>query len=165
MRTQNYVILQMKMNIMKVKITDIVKNKSNIVLGTKDSACFDLKIREIFFDDKNKITCYLGIKTEIPKGYKAVLVPRSSFTHKGWIMQNSPGQIDSDYRGEWMVKFEAIPQPILFGLFSKYKKFPYKENERVVQFYFEKVLKVNFEKSNKLNKSDRNIGGFGSTGK
>lgn len=158
----------------KVKFKQINDKAVLPVKGSKDAACFDLTIANIAFIGKNRVTVHLGFSTEIEPGYKAVIVPRSSFTQKGWIMQNSPGQIDSDYRGEWMIKFEAIPtsmgsytdDPFLPGALElKYSKFPYKVGDRVAQCYLEKVESVDWEEQSELQTTDRGEGGFGSTGK
>jgi len=127
----------------------------------KDDACFDLFINNVERVSNNKVTVELGFGTEIPRGFKAIVVPRSSLTHKSWFMANSPAQIDSNYRGEWKLKFEATPR--LFNLLER--EFPYKVGDRVAQCYFERVENVKFEIVDKLNPSDRGEGGFGSTGK
>ena len=128
------------------------------VKATIDAACYDVYAREIEVDAgyiNAKIK--LGFSTEIPKGYKGVLVPRSSFTNKGWVMANSPGQIDSDYRGEWMMKLESLD--------STGFDFPFNEGDRVGQMYFEKVLDTELEITEDLSETERGDGGFGSTGK
>ena len=85
-------------------------------------------------------------------------------------MQNSPGQIDSDYRGEWMIKFEAIPLDVnttgrgsLLSTKFTLNPFPYKVGDRVAQIFFERVIPMEFEEVEELSTSDRK-GGFGSTG-
>src|SRR5687768_10101794 len=73
------------------------------------AACVDLVATEIEYIDENKVIVKFGFAAEVPEGYKVNIQPRSSFTHKSWFMANTPGCIDSDYRGEWMAKFEAVP--------------------------------------------------------
>jgi len=137
--------------------------------GSMEAACHDLVITQIDHPDgQGTMIVKYGFSTEIEKGYKAVIVPRSSFTLKGWVMQNSPGQIDSDYRGEWMTKFEAIPQSIgvtyaVKDPFHKYSLFPYKIGDRVTQCYIEKVIDVKWEETKELEITERGAGGFGST--
>ena len=112
----------------------------------------------------------LGFATEIPEGYRFIIVPRSSLTGTHWVMQNSPGLIDSDYRGEWQMRFRGIPigidgskpvseNPII------YEDFPFKEGDRIGQIYLEQVIPVTFEEVDSLQNSDRGSSGFGSTGK
>lgn len=66
---------------------------------SKGAACFDLTVTEVVeynsYGDSNKVLIKFGISSEIPEGYKMVILPRSSFTHKGWVMANTPGQVDS----------------------------------------------------------------------
>jgi len=134
-------------------------------LATVGSACADLYITEIE-TLINKVTVKLGFATEIPIGFKCCIVPRSSFSHCGWVMANSPGQIDSDYRGEWMVKFEGIPYSTnkSYGFFTP-APFPYKVGDRVAQVYLEEVKRLTFIEVDELSNTVRGSGGFGSTGK
>jgi dUTP pyrophosphatase len=123
--------------------------------GSEHAACYDVYAREIYIThENNKCTIYLGFKTEIPDGWKGVIVPRSSITKGSNVMQNSPAQIDSDYRGEWILKFDSL-----------YRKDIPATNERIAQIYFEPVYEPIFEKVNSLSETQRGEGGFGSTGK
>ena len=135
--------------------------------GSVDAACFDVVATEIEHNDKY-VTVKLGFATAIPTGYKGVIVPRSSFTQKGWVMQNSPGQIDSDYRGEWMIKFERVPNTTSVELGNEWidvpMSFPYNEGDRVAQIYFEQILPVTFTGVLSVDETERGTGGFGSTG-
>lgn len=134
--------------------------------GTKESACYDLFITKIIEYLPNMVEVRYGLSTEIPEGYKAVIVPRSSFSNKNWVMCNTPGQIDSDYRGEWISKFQALPNGFLdTNKQLNYSKFPYKEGERVTQFYIEKIQEFNIEEVTEINNTERGEGGFGSTNK
>lgn len=151
---------------MKIKIKKLHPQVKIPLKGTEDAACADVYATEIIQDDINKITVKLGFFTEIPEGYKGIIVPRSSFTQKGWIMQNSPAQIDSDYRGEWIIKFEAIPVDDLLNPneYFIYSSFPYKVEDRVAQIFFEKIVDYEFEEVEELIETKRGSGGFGSTG-
>lgn len=149
----------------KIKIKKLYLDSVLPIKGSKDAACYDVVAREIIIND-NLATIKLGFATEIPKGYKGIIVPRSSFTQKGWVMQNSPAQIDSDYRGEWMIKFEGIPVDKEIPEYDMiYEIFPYKVRERCAQIFFEKVENIYWEEVETLNSTLRNEGGFGSTGK
>lgn len=135
--------------------------------STGEAACLDLFIDRIEMDGRNRATVYYGIRSKIPPFYKGVIVPRSSFTHKGWIMANSPGQIDSDYRGEWMSKFEAIPDGILDQSggtpILTYPPFPYKIGDRATQVYFSKVVETLITFKQVEIDTERGENGFGST--
>jgi len=124
----------------------------------ESDACFDIKARRIEYKD-NLVICYLGFKTEIPEGWKGVIIPRSSITKTDWVIQNSPGTVDSHYRGEWQVRFKYIGDSSCMCLF------PYNVGDRVAQIYFEKVQEVIFEIVGELEETQRGQGGFGSTGK
>lgn len=155
----------------KIKIKKLYLNTVLPKKSSEHAACYDVVAREIIKKNDNLVTVKLGFATDIPNGYKGVIVPRSSFTHKGWVMQNSPGQVDSDYRGEWMIKYEAIPHTILYKMDMhgkgqlRYPDFPYKVGDRCAQIFFEKVENIYWEETETLNNTVRNNGGFGSTGK
>lgn len=150
---------------MKVKIKKLYEN---IVIPKKESinaVCRDVIVNEIIQTDSEFAIVKLGFSTEIPIGYKGCIVPRSSFTQKGWVMQNSPAQIDSDYRGEWIIKFEAIPHYFETDCNQMmYDEFPYKVGDRCAQIYFEKELEIEFEEVEELSNTERGIGSYGSTG-
>ena len=122
------------------------------------SACFDVYASTKTFIGNNKVKYGLGFATEIPEGYRGVIVPRSNLTKHFWVMNNNLGIIDSDYRGEWAVVFTSLKEE---GLANE---IPYMEGDRIAQIYFEKVLDVEFEEVNDLSDTTRGEGGFGSTG-
>lgn len=105
-----------------------------------------------------KFYVYTGFALEIPQGYRAVLVPRSSITKTTWILQNSPGLGDSDFRGEYMYVFANIERTHISDV-------PFKKGDRIGQLYLEKVIPIDFVEVEELSPTDRGEGGFGSTGK
>ena len=88
--------------------------------GSLEAACFDVYAASVKVERPNKMTVGLGFATEIPAGYKGVIVPRSGLSKHNWILSNSIGIIDSDYRGEWMAVFrfldEMVYNPLPFGV-------------------------------------------------
>ena len=97
----------------------------------------------------------LGVAMQLPSGYEAHIVPRSSsFKKWGFIQANSVGIIDESYCGdndEWMLSVYATREAEI------------NEGDRVCQFRIvEKQPEINFEEVIELNNKDR--GGFGSTG-
>lgn len=120
-------------------------------------ACFDVKTCYVEWTQTSAI-CYLGFATEIPEGWKGIIVPRSSITKTDWVMQNSPGQVDSHYRGEWQVRLKYIGK-------GYNDESPFKVGDRIAQIYFEEVMEVNFELVEELSDTQRSVGGFGSTGR
>ena len=123
------------------------------------------KISRIYKDLlKNKITVSpgktaiipTGFAVAIPKNYEIQIRPRSGLAaKKGISVLNTPGTIDSDYRGEVKI--------ILINL-SK-KSFVVKSGDRIAQMILCPVIKAKLAEVKKLPKTSRNKGGFGSTGK
>ena len=97
-----------------------------------------------------------GIAVAIPKKYEIQIRPRSGLAaKKGISVLNTPGTIDSDYRGEIKI--------ILINL-SK-KSFIIKSGDRIAQMILCPVAKVKFKEVKNLPKTVRGKAGFGSTGK
>ena len=118
------------------------------------------------------VICYLGFALAIPEGYKLTLVPRSSLTKTHWVLQNSPGLGDCDYRGEYQLRFRGIPigyekNPfITIGETAAnltYEPFPFKIGDRIGQVYLEEVIPMEFKVVEELSETKRGEGGFGST--
>lgn len=97
-----------------------------------------------------------GIKLEIPQGFEIQVRPRSGMAFKhGITVLNSPGTIDSDYRGEIKV--------LLINLSNEaYKIQP---QERIAQLVLSKVYQLSFDERTELSETKRGEGGFGHTGK
>jgi dUTP pyrophosphatase len=96
-----------------------------------------------------------GISLEVPQGYECQVRPRSGLALKfGTTVLNSPGTIDSDYRGEVKVLLlcTAPWNPVI------------KKGDRIAQLVFAPVVQAQFEVADELNETDRGEGGFGSTG-
>ena len=97
-----------------------------------------------------------GISIAIPEDVEIQIRPRSGLAAKSNIsVLNTPGTIDSDYRGELKI--------ILFNHGKKY--FIVNNNDRVAQMVLMPILKIDFEEVNELPETMRGSGGFGSTGK
>ena len=96
-----------------------------------------------------------GLSVAIPKDMEIQIRPRSGLAaNSGISVLNTPGTIDSDYRGEIKV--------ILFNHGNK--EFVVNNDERIAQMIIAPVLKVDFEEVTNLPDSIRGSGGFGSTG-
>ena len=97
-----------------------------------------------------------GLSVAFPKEYEIQIRPRSGLAAKNNIsVLNTPGTIDSDYRGELKI--------ILFN--HSNENFIINNNDRVAQMVLTPILKMEIEETNKLPESIRGEGGFGSTGK
>ena len=126
---------------------------------TKGSSGMDLIA---FIDNPIKISpntsalISTGISIAIPEDCEIQIRPRSGLAVKSNIsVLNTPGTIDSDYRGELKI--------ILFN--HGKKDFTVKNNDRIAQMILMPILKVNFEEVEKLPDTVRGTGGFGSTDK
>lgn len=156
---------------LKVKIKKLRDNATIPKQATKFAAGWDVTAAKVEQVEDDLVICYLGFGLDIPEGYKLVLVPRSSLTKTKWILQNSPGQGDSDYKGEYQYRFRALPiktnesrNPFEVSFSISYPEFPYKEGDRIGQVFLEKVLPIEFEEVEELTQTERGEGGFGSTG-
>lgn len=97
-----------------------------------------------------------GIFLEIPAGYEVQIRPRSGLALKNGITcLNSPGTIDSDYRGELHV--------LLVNLSNE--AFTINNNDRIAQLVVAKVERADLILVQQLNETERAAGGFGHTGK
>lgn len=97
-----------------------------------------------------------GLFFSIPQGYEIQVRPRSGLaTKNGVTVLNTPGTIDSDYRGEVKV--------ILVNLGDE--DFEVKNGERIAQIVVAPVTIGVFEQVSSLDETERGAGGFGSTGK
>jgi len=96
-----------------------------------------------------------GIRMAIPPGYEGQVRPRSGLAFKkGLTVLNSPGTIDSDYRGEVKV--------ILINLGRETVSI--QPGERIAQLVVARVSRVRFTADSELSSTQRGSGGFGSTG-
>ncbi len=96
-----------------------------------------------------------GLCLEIPEGYEAQVRPRSGLALRyGVTILNSPGTVDSDYRGEIGV--------ILIN--HGKRPFTVRRGDRIAQLAFTGVCKPEFEEVARLEDSGRGAGGFGHTG-
>jgi dUTP pyrophosphatase len=96
-----------------------------------------------------------GLKLAIPEGYEVQVRPRSGLALKhGITLPNSPGTIDSDYRGPLgVIVMNAGPEP-----------FEITHGMRVAQMVVSPVLRADFALVDRLKETARGAGGFGSTG-
>jgi deoxyuridine 5'-triphosphate nucleotidohydrolase len=150
---------------LKIKLQKLTEDARMPIKGSEHAAAYDVYAHSITSKEDGKVVVGLGFKTEIPKGYKGIIVPRSNLTKFFWILNNSYGVIDSDYRGEWMAVFTSIP--VLINTHDVHvgtTSFPYNVGDRVAQIYFEEVLPISFDVVPELEVSERGEGGFGSTG-
>lgn len=125
--------------------------------ATEGSSGMDLRANEALTIPAGERACVAtGLFLEMPLGVEAQVRPRSGLALKhGITVLNTPGTIDSDYRGE--IK-------IILANLSK-EDFKIEIGDRIAQMVFATVTKANLVKSETLSSTERAGGGFGSTGK
>lgn len=107
-------------------------------------------------DPKHRAVVPTGLRVEIPQGFEMQIRPRSGLALKhGITLPNTPGTIDSDYRGPLgvaLINLGAEPYVIHHG-------------DRIAQMIVAPVIQVQFQVVETLSDTARGAGGFGSTGK
>jgi dUTP pyrophosphatase len=143
---------------MEIKILNRSKN-SLPSYSTSYSAGVDLRAsldKEMILEPFQRALIPTGIFLEIPVGFEAQVRPRSGLAFKNGItVLNSPGTIDSDYRGEVGV--------ILINLSED--KFVINNGDRIAQMVFAKHESIVWREVAIIEETERNAGGFGHTGK
>lgn len=96
-----------------------------------------------------------GLQIALPQGYEARIQPRSGLALKqGITVLNTPGCIDSDYRGDiGVILINHGTEPFVIN-----------QGDRIAQMIVSKVEQVTFDIVTELNETNRGSGGFGSTG-
>ena len=139
----------------KVKIQKINEDAIIPEYAHESDAGMDMfSAKEMIIMPRHRALIPTGIQVEIPKGYEMQIRPKSGLAlREGITVLNTPGTVDSDYRGEVGV--------ILINHSSK----PYKveKGQKIGQAVFNKIEKAKFVQE-KLSKTKRGEGGFGSTG-
>ena len=142
---------------MKIKI---VKRSNNPLpkYATEHSAGMDLYAyldKPIILEPLQRALIPTGLFIELPEGYEAQIRPRSGLAIKhGITVLNTPGTIDSDYRGEIKV--------ILINLSNE--PFEIKNGDRICQMIISKYEKAELIEVEELSDTQRGSGGFGHTG-
>lgn len=144
------------------KIEVNIINKSNNPLpeyATAGSAGMDIRAflnETVVLKPMERALIPTGLFIELPEGYEAQVRPRSGLAIKhGITCLNTPGTIDSDYRGEIKI--------ILINLSQEEQKIH--NGDRIAQMLVSKVEKVNWRTAETISVTARNEGGFGHTGK
>src|SRR5215471_747259 len=98
-----------------------------------------------------------GIAVAIPQGYAGFVLPRSGLASRhGIALVNSPGLIDSGYRGEVAI--------VMINT-DRHKSFEIKRGDRIAQLVIQQVVEATTVQVSGLDETARGSGGFGSTGK
>jgi len=123
--------------------------------ATSGSAGFDLcTVEDFVIPSMSRVKVRTGLAIEIPSGYEGQVRPRSGLAaRQGITVLNSPGTVDSDYRGEVQVIL------INFGPEASFKS-----GDRIAQMVIGSVPSLSFEEVSDISDTERGEGGFGSTG-
>ncbi len=142
----------------KILIKKLSKNANLPKYETSGASGMDLSAfltNDIVIRPGNKAVIPTGLAVSIPKGYEIQIRPRSGLAAKNNLsILNTPGTIDSDYRGEIKI--------ILIN-FGK-ENFTVKNKSRIAQMVLCPVSLGEIEEVDDLSNTDRGTGGFGSTG-
>ncbi|WP_209349524.1 dUTP diphosphatase [Pontixanthobacter sp. CEM42] len=125
--------------------------------ATSGAAGMDiLSAEDVILEPGMRHAVATGLSVAIPEGYEIQVRPRSGLAFKfGVTVPNTPGTIDSDYRGELKVLM------INHGADA----FPIKRGERVAQLVLAPVTQAQWHEVAELDDTERGAGGFGSTGR
>lgn len=126
--------------------------------ATSGSAGLDLRAaveKEIFLPSGKRALVPTGFEIALPPGYEAQIRPRSGLAlRKGLTVLNSPGTIDSDYRGEIAVILINLGEE---GVLIR-------RGDRIAQMVVQKIARVRLEPVEELPPTRRGSGGFGHSG-
>ena len=144
------------MSLINIKIKRL---NDNAILPEKQhdsDAGYDLhSIEEIILKPSKIYKVRTGIAIQIPNNYGGLVLPRSGLSSKyGISLINTPGLIDSGYRGELLI-------PLINHSSNEYT---INKTERVAQLMLLEIPEVKIEVTSDLDESDRDSKGFGSTG-
>jgi dUTP pyrophosphatase len=138
------------------KLSNKVKLPKYKTIGSSGMDLTAVTNKKINIKPKEKKLIPTGISVAIPNNYEIQIRPRSGLAAKNSVsVLNTPGTIDSDYRGEIKV--------ILIN--HGKKKFKIKNGDRIAQMVVCPIVKIKFREVKNLPNSKRGSGGFGSTGK
>ena len=149
---------------MDVRVKKLVENAVIPQYAHDTDAGLDLVATSVEQDEYGNIVYHTGLAFEIPEGYVGYIFPRSSLSKYSLRLTNCVGVIDSGYRGEVMFKYEPKNTNTV-GLVKKISGEIYQVGDRVGQLIIMPYPKINLVESDELSSTDRNEGGFGSSGK
>lgn len=169
---------------MKIKIKKLNDFAVLPEYKTDGAAGMDLTAISRTFDGNGNVVFGTGLAFEIPDGYVGLVFPRSSIAENDMFLTNSVGVIDSDYRGEVMMKFKSCLRVLsnadaVVKVLSKqqlrddddidvtniwHNNLP-KVGDRIGQLIIVPYPRVEWEQVAELSETKRGNGGYGSTGK
>ena len=161
----------------KTKIIDVNINTPKLSYAKEGDAGIDLTATSKWYDEHGNVCFGTNRAFEIPNGYVGLIFPRSSNAKQQLLLSNSVGVIDSGYRGEVMMKFKSsassfslktliklIFNPDTYITIINNFKISYYVGERIGQIIIIPYPQIEFEEAEELSETERNTGGYGSTG-
>jgi dUTP pyrophosphatase len=140
---------------LQIKFKKLEQHAQIPTRATDGAACYDLYTTGVKQESKYDTTYGTGIALEIPKGYVCLIFQRSSYTRITKQLSNCVGVIDSDYRGEILVKIRDTGSHEFWDMITG----------RIAQMMIIKHEIIEFKEVKELSKTKRGKGGFGHTGK
>lgn len=140
-----------------VKFTKMTSEAVTPSHGRFGDAGYDLSsLEDIILEPFERKLIKTGISIELPLGFAALVIPRSgNAINKGLSLVNTPGLIDSNYRGEL--------KAIAINLDPK-TPIEIRKGDRIAQLIIIKAEEVDFTEVDELSETERGSGGFGSSG-
>ena len=171
-------------NVIGLKLKKLYEDVPTPKYATDGSAGIDLTAMSRFYDKNGNVVYGTGIAVEIPEGYVGLLFPRSSITKKDIFVKNSVGVIDSDYRGEIMLKCAPSlgfadycgDNGARYGITTDQDYFDsvtylddnsnnhYEIGDKCCQLVIIPIPKVVIHLVDELSETERGTGGYGHTG-
>ena len=146
--------------IIKTKVLDKRIKMPKLEYAKDGDAGIDLIATSKWIDEYGNVCYGTNRAFEIPKGYVGLLFPRSSNAKKDLLLSNSVGILDSGYRGEVMLKFKNT----ITASGQYFECDTYNIKDRIGQIIILPYPQIEFEEAEELSETERNTGGYGSTG-
>ena len=143
------------MYFVEVKVRRVLAEAQIPTKATQGSAFYDVYTPEEAVLKRDLVTQIpTGLYFEVPEGYEMEIRPRSGLSLHKILLANSPGTLDSDYRGELKI--------LLLNLGNK--DYSIKKGDRIAQIGVRPIPRIEFVEG-ELSRPSRGEGGFGSTGR
>jgi len=140
---------------MNVKYKKLYSDVKLPTKATEGSAGYDLYAHETAYIPAGEtVVINTGFALEIPEGWKGEVYSRSGLASKGLVVANSPGKIDSDYRGEIKIILRNTKREGLMGV---------EVGDRIAQLEVNPCYPIVFEEVEELPPTKRGAGALGST--
>ena len=141
---------------MKVRVKKLNEVAQLPIRATPGSVCYDVySVKRILLSPMERTIVPTGLAFELPEGMGLEIRPRSGLASKGFIILNSPGTLDSDYRGELLI--------ICMNLSDK--NIVINVGDRIAQVRLFRTIELEWEEIKELSETKRGEGKLGSTGR